>query len=116
MTDHENVGLNEMMDRDPRSRPTIVDLTGNTPIINNNEPANNTPRVRAVPMQTGPINMDNLKPVDINTILPKREPEPSALETNLFAEYSCKPTFCNTTHQQSLYLFLHAIFIGIKFM
>ena len=85
----ENVNLNDIGGGNlPRRSTTYFDLTtgnGNTEM--KTEITNEVPvRRQAVPVQAGPINMDNMKPIDINTILPKREPKPNEMEASLYAD------------------------------
>lgn len=85
----ENVNLNDIGGGTlPRRSTTYFDLTagnGNTG-MKVEDTAETPARRQAVPVQAGPINMENVRPVDINTILPKRAPEPNEMEASLYAD------------------------------
>ena len=81
---NENMNLDDLMGgKRPRSTTTI-DLTGSQATVNGEkiEPIKN-PTVKAVPVVSGPVDTNNLRPVDIDRILPKREPAPNPIETKL---------------------------------
>lgn len=84
----ERVNLNDMMDN-PRRSPntTVFDITAGAGISSTTQHDINTvPKRQAVPVQTGYVDMNNLKPININEILPKREPKPNELEQSLYAD------------------------------
>lgn len=81
---NENMNLDDLMGgKRPRSTTTI-DLTGSQATVNGEkiEPIKN-PTIKAVPVVSGPVDTNNLRPVDIDRILPKREPAPNPIETKL---------------------------------
>lgn len=81
---NENMNLDDLMGgKRPRSTTTI-DLTGSQATVNGEkiEPIKN-PTIKAVPVISGPVDTNNLRPVDIDRILPKREPAPNPIETKL---------------------------------
>lgn len=81
---NENMNLDDLMGgKRPRSTTTI-DLTGSQATVNGEkiEPIKN-PTIKAVPVVSGPVDTNNLRPVDIDKILPKREPAPNPIETKL---------------------------------
>lgn len=82
----ENFSLNDIManSQQPRMSTTFVDLTANNVEANTtNETPKPTP-VSIKPIQSGP--MGELKQVNIESILPKRQPAPNAMEENLYAD------------------------------
>ena len=82
----ENVNLNDIGGT-PRRSTTIFDLTSGTGLKADTAEVNTTQaHHQAVPVQVGHTNMENMRPVDINSILPKREPKPSEMETSLYAD------------------------------
>lgn len=81
---NENMNLDDLMGgKRPRSTTTI-DLTGSQATVNGEkiEPIKNH-TIKAVPVVSGPVDTNNLRPVDIDRILPKREPAPNPIETKL---------------------------------
>lgn len=81
---NENMNLDDLMGgKRPRSTTTI-DLAGSQATVNGEkiEPIKN-PTIKAVPVVSGPVDTNNLRPVDIDRILPKREPAPNPIETKL---------------------------------
>ena len=85
---NENVNLNDIGASLPRRSANVFDLTSGTGLkaenVENAEMPSNTRKV--VPIQTGHVDMGNMKSVDINSILPKREAKPSEMETTLYAD------------------------------
>lgn len=80
---NENMNLDDLMGG-KRPRSTTIDLTGSQATVNGEkiEPIKN-PTIKAVPVVSGPVDTNNLRPVDIDRILPKREPAPNPIETKL---------------------------------
>lgn len=88
MSENNNVSLDEMMDKTPRSKSAnSVDLTqGYIDPNSNTGPESEDKQVVVVPSESqGPVNMENMAPVDTSAILPKREKRNEA-EDRLFAE------------------------------
>lgn len=81
--ENNNVSLNEMMDKTPRSKNSI-DLT-NGVVNSSSEENDNEKHVEVTPTQTGPVDMSEMAPIDASSILPKREPKNTA-DDDLFAE------------------------------
>lgn len=83
MDENKNVTLNEMMDRTPRTGGVSIDLTQahKTEIDN----ANNKPKVQANVVQAGPIDQETMTPIDVDSILPRREPKQNAQEAEMMA-------------------------------
>lgn len=87
---NENVNLNDIGGT-PRRSTNVFDLTSGTGLKVDNSNSNEvvttaTSQRKAIPIQIGHTNMENMKPVDINSILPKREPKPSEMEVSLYAD------------------------------
>lgn len=87
----ETVKLSDLQNRSRKAGVTSIDLTGSTPVVTQTpaEPAVEEPvkpKVTVEAVQTGPVNASDLRPVNIDAILPKRETAPSALEQSLYKE------------------------------
>ena len=87
MSENNNVSLNEMMDKTPRSKSTnTVDLTQGVVEPKKDENAKvEEKHVKVSATQTGHVNMSEMAPIDTESILPKREQKNEA-EENLFAD------------------------------
>ena len=83
----KNVSLDEMMDTTPRTGSTIpVDLTrGKVTIDANDTVQPEEKKLKATPIQSGPVDMSRMETLDATDILPKRKAVPS-MEDNLFAD------------------------------
>ena len=86
----ENVNLNDLMGKPASRSTTVFDVTAGKgaiqqPTVENEQQAKK-PAMKAVPVNSGPIDMSTVKPVDINTILPKREPKQNAMEASMMAD------------------------------
>ena len=95
---NENMNLNDLMGGKQRHGSTTFDLTsgkavkvdGNTttPVVTNvNEapaPAPKPQQMKAV--QTGPVDVNNLRSVDIDSILPKRQPEVDPVSSQIMTD------------------------------
>ena len=79
----DNVNLNDMMDGTPRRSTTIIDLTNGD---GGNVSSESTNGAKAIPVSSGPIDKDTIVPLDVNSILPKREPTPNPMENSMMAE------------------------------
>jgi hypothetical protein len=77
----ENVTLDEIMGNAQPST-TFIDITAPTKSVSPNFSA--AKKVTAV--QGGPIDMTSIKPIDVDSILPKRQQTPSAMENQLMAD------------------------------
>lgn len=87
MSENNNVSLNEMMDKTPRSKSTnTVDLTQGVVEPQKDDNAKvEEKHVKVSATQTGHVNMSEMAPIDTESILPKREQKNEA-EENLFAD------------------------------
>ena len=81
----ENVNLNDIGGT-PRRSTNVFDLTSGNLKADTAETNVAQAHRQAVPVQIGHTSMENMRPVDINSILPKREPKPSEMETSLYAD------------------------------
>ena len=86
----ENVNLDDLMGKPSNRSTTVFDMTAGKgaiqqPTVENEQQANR-PAMKAVPVSSGPIDMSTVRPVDINTILPKREPKQNAMEASMLAD------------------------------
>lgn len=88
---NQKVNLEEMMDRAPRTGSGIsLDITKPiTEIPSNDGTATpneaHTPKVQVNTVQTGPVDMSQMAPMDIHSVLPKRE-KVNPLEASLYAD------------------------------
>ena len=88
---NQKVNLEEMMDRAPRTGSGIsLDITKPiTEIPSNDGTATpneaSTPKVQVNTVQTGPVDMSQMAPMDIHSVLPKRE-KVNPLEASLYAD------------------------------
>lgn len=88
----QNVNLEEMMDKAPRTGSGIsLDLTRPITEVPSNDGAEtanvaaNTPKIQVNPVQAGPVDMSNMAPMDIHSVLPKRE-KVNPFEASLYAD------------------------------
>lgn len=81
----ENVNLNDIGGT-PRRSTNVFDLTSGNLKADIAETNVAQAHRQAVPVQIGHTSMENMRPVDINSILPKRDPKPSEMETSLYAD------------------------------
>lgn len=86
----ENVNLNDLMGKPTGRSTTVFDMTSGKGAIQQPAAEANTqdskPAMKAVPVSSGPIDMSTVKPVDINSILPKRAPKQNQLESSMMAD------------------------------
>lgn len=88
---NQKVNLEEMMDRAPRTGSGIsLDITKPITEIPSNDGTttpNETPapKVQVNTVQTGPVDMSQMAPMDIHSVLPKRE-KVNPLEASLYAD------------------------------
>lgn len=86
----ENVNLNDLMDTPEGRSTTVFDMTAGKGAIQQSstetEQQAGKPAMKAVPVNSGPIDMSTVKPININSILPKREPKQNAMEANMMAD------------------------------
>lgn len=77
----ENVTLDEIMGNTQPST-TFIDITAPS------KPVSPNPSVakKVTAIQGGPIDMTSIKPIDVDSILPKRQQTPSAMENQLMAD------------------------------
>lgn len=85
---NNNIPLNEMMEKTPRSGISMDLTKGPLTTIPTNEeneaPVTPINKPVVAPVHVGPVNMDNMSAMDINSILPKREKEVNPMESDLF--------------------------------
>lgn len=74
---NENMNLNDLMGGKQRHGSTTVDLTSGQAVVKRqeNEESIVVEPTPMKPVQTGPVDVNNLRSVDINSILPKRKQE-----------------------------------------
>ena len=86
----ENVNLDELMGKPTGRSTTVFDMTAGKGAIQQpsveTEQQAGKPAMKAVPVNSGPIDMNTIKPIDINSILPKREPKQNAMEASMMAD------------------------------
>lgn len=86
---NENVNLDDLMGATKPHSSNVFDITSGNSVIhseeNTTEPVKRT-TMKAVPVQSGPIDMSSVKPIDINSILPKREPKVNPMEASMMAD------------------------------
>ena len=86
---NENVNLSDLMGNTPGRSTTVFDMTsgkGAVQTSTSDKDQVKKPAMHAVPVQSGPMDMNTIKPIDVNTILPKREPKVNAMEASMMAD------------------------------
>ena len=89
MANNESMTL-EQMGGPVRSVPINIDITKGKPTeIPTNVPkatATPVPNMQARVVESGPVDFTNMKPIDVNEILPQRKPKPSEQEIEIMSD------------------------------
>lgn len=87
MMENNNMSLDDVMGKAPRTGFTSIDLTKSKPVVESTE-GEKSPEIKhnVTAVQSGPVDTDSIKPINIYDVVPKREPKQNPLEADMMSQ------------------------------